>query len=581
MAIARSMSMRQLAAILDSIVEGLIAVDTAGRIVLFNQQAAAIVGRPVKEALGSPVVDVVPNTRLPQVLAAGQDELNQRQEVGATTILTSRMVVRDPDGRVEGAVAIFRDVGEVQELSARVRTLQDLRDISEAIIRCSEEAIAVSDEHGNYLLVNPAYSRLMGLSEEAVLHRPVTVDIREGESVHLRVLRTRRPIRGARLQVGPQRKDVVVNAAPLLVGGELRGSVGVIHDVSEIRRLSEELATAREQLRRLSSRHTFEDIIGDCPPMARAKDLARRAARTPATVLLLGESGTGKEMFAHAIHHESERRDGPLIRVNCAAIPESLIESALFGYEGGSFTGARPQGQRGHFEEADGGSLFLDEVADAPLAVQAKLLRALQEREIVRVGSSSPRPVDVRVIAATHADLDARVSAGSFRQDLFYRLSVMPIRIPGLRERREDLPELARSLLARICAEYRMVPPRLSQDAIDLLLGHPWKGNVRELENLLGRAVIQMQPGTGTLSRAHLDQAEAVAAPQRPAPPGEQARRFADLKRDWERDLLVSALARHRGNRAATARSLGITVRNLYYKLDRHGLARADAAREG
>ena len=203
--------------------------------------------------------------------------------------------------------------------------------------------------------------------------------------------------------------------------------------------------------------------------MARAKELALRAARTPATVLLLGESGTGKEMFAHAIHHASERREQAFIRVNCAAIPDTLLESALFGYEGGAFTGARPQGQRGHFEEADGGTLFLDEIADAPLAAQAKLLRALQEREIVRVGSSTPRPVDVRLVAATHDDLDALVASGRFRQDLFYRLSVMPIRIPPLRERREDIPGLARSLLARICAEYRLVPLRLSQDAVDLL----------------------------------------------------------------------------------------------------------------
>src|SRR5512137_2642913 len=572
MAIAPSMTMRQLAAILDSIIEGLIAVDTDGRIVLFNGQAAAIIGRPVKEALGRPVREVVPNTRLPDVLASGQDELNQRQEVGSTTIITSRMVVRDASGAVEGAVAIFRDVGEVQELAAKVRTLQDLRELSEAIIRCSEEAIAVSDEHGNYVLVNPAYSKLMGLSEEAVLHRPVTVDIRQGESVHLRVLRTRKPIRGARLQVGPHQKDVVVNAAPLLVGGELRGSVGVIHDVSEIRRLSEELASTKEQLRRLESRHTFEDIIGGCPPMARVKELALRAGRTPATVLLLGESGTGKEMFAHAIHHASDRREQAFIRVNCAAIPDSLLESALFGYEGGAFTGARPQGQRGHFEEADGGSLFLDEVADAPLAVQAKLLRALQEREIVRVGSSSPRPVDVRLVAATNADLDALVARGDFRQDLFYRLSVMPIRIPSLRERREDVPRLARTLLARICADYRLVPIRLSPDAIDLLLEHPWKGNVREMENLLGRAVIHMQPGDEVISRIHFDLAEGAGAPS-PAP-----RRFSELKNEWERQLLEGALARHRGNRAATARSLGITVRNLYYKLGRHGLLRGEAA---
>jgi PAS domain S-box-containing protein len=405
MAIAPSMSMRQVAAILDSIIEGLIAVDTAGRVVLFNQQAAAIVGCPVKEALGRPVRDVVPNTRLPDVLASGQDELNQRQEVGATTIITSRMVVRDATGAVEGAVAIFRDVGEVQELAAKVRTLQDLRELSEAIIRCSEEAIAVSDEHGDYVLVNPAYTRLMGLSEEAVLHRPVTVDIRQGESVHLRVLRTRKPIRGARLQVGPHLKDVVVNAAPLLVGGELRGSVGVIHDVSEIRRLSEELASAKEQLRRLESKHTFEDIIGGCPPMARAKELALRAARTPATVLLLGESGTGKEMFAHAIHHASDRREEPFIRVNCAAIPDTLLESALFGYEGGAFTGARAQGHRGHFEEADGGSLFLDEVSEMSLAMQVKLLRVLQERELTRVGGEEVIRIDVRLIAATNRDL--------------------------------------------------------------------------------------------------------------------------------------------------------------------------------
>ncbi|MEY2667663.1 MAG: hypothetical protein RJA59_301 [Pseudomonadota bacterium] len=574
MAIAPSMSMRQLAAILDSIIEGLIAIDADGRIVLFNQQAAAIVGCPVKDALGRPVRDVVMNTRLPDVLVSGQDELNQRQEVGATTILTSRMVVRDASGAVEGAVAIFRDVGEVQELTARVRTLQDLRELSEAIIRCSQEAISVADEHGNTVLVNPAYSKLMGLSEEEVLNRPVTVDIRQGESVHLRVLRTRKPIRGARLQVGPHQKEVVVNAAPLLVGGELRGSVGVIQDVSEIRRLSEELASAREQLRRLESKHTFEDIIGACPPMARAKELALRAARTPATVLLLGESGTGKEMFAHAIHHASDRREGPFIRVNCAAIPDSLLESALFGYEGGAFTGARPQGQRGHFEEADGGTLFLDEIADAPLAAQAKLLRALQEREIVRVGSSNPRAVDVRVLAATHDDLDALVASGAFRQDLFYRLSVMPIRIPALRERREDIPVLARTLLARICAEYRLVPLRLSQDALELLVEHPWKGNVREMENLLGRAVIHMQPGEEIVTRAHFDRAEGTGAHAQEPEPGGPPRRFAELKREWERQLLEGALARNRGNRTATARSLGITVRNLYYKLDRHRMGR-------
>jgi len=572
MAIAPSMTLEQLDAILDSAIEGLVAVDTAGRVVLFNQRAGELMRRPVGDVLGRPVREVVPNSRLPDVLESGRDELNRHQDVGATTIITSRRVVRGPDGRPEGAVAIFRDVGEVQALAAEVRALQDLRELSEAIVRCSQEAISVADERGNTVMVNPAYTALMGLTEEQVLNRPVTVDIAEGESVHLRVLRTRKPIKAARLKVGPRQREVIVNAAPLVVAGKLRGSVGVIHDVSELRRLSEELASARQQLRRLESRHGFEDIVGSGPAIERAKDLARRAARTPATVLLLGESGTGKELFAHAIHGASDRRHGPFIRVSCAAIPEGLLESSLFGYEGGAFTGARAGGQKGHFEAADGGTLFLDEIAEAPLSLQAKLLRALQEREITRVGSSRPFPVDVRLLAATNADLDGLVARGRFRQDLFYRLSVMPIRVPALRERTEDVAPLARALLARICGEYRVAPLDLAPEALAYLERHPWRGNVRELENFLRRAVINVQPGDERLRLAHL---EAPPPPRGPgAPPAADGprRSFAEQKVEWERQLLQTELARHAGNREATARSLGITARNLYYKLRRLGV---------
>lgn len=574
MAIASTMNLGHLNAILDSIIEGLIAVDSSGRIVLLNERAAEIMQLPATGVLGRRVQEVVPNSRLAVVLETGKDELNQHQDVGATTIITSRMVVRGPDGRVEGAVAIFRDIGEAQALAAEVRTLQDLRELSEAIIRCSQEAISVADERGNTVMVNPAYTALMGLTEEQVLNRPVTVDIAEGESVHLRVLRTRKPIKAARLKVGPRQREVVVNASPLLVAGKLRGSVGVIHDVSELRRLTDELASARQALRRLESHHTFEDIVGTSQAIERARELARRAARTPATVLLLGESGTGKEIFAHAIHHASDRRHGPFVRVSCAAIPEGLLESSLFGYEGGAFTGARTGGQKGHFEAADGGTLLLDEVAEAPLSLQAKLLRALQEREITRVGSSRPIPVDVRLLAATNGDLDALVARGRFRQDLFYRLSVMPIRVPSLRERTEDVAPLSRALLSRICGEYRVAPLGLAQEALAYLERHPWKGNVRELENLLRRAVINVQPGDEQLRLAHFEAPPASRGPAdpAPAPPDGPQRPFAERKVDWERQLLQTELARHAGNREATARSLGITVRNLYYKLRRLGV---------
>lgn len=572
MAIASSMSLDEVAALLDSIIEGLIAVDSSGTVILFNKRAGEIIQHPVSAAIGRPVLEVLPTSRLPAVLQTGRDELNQRLTIGAVTIITSRIVVRDEAGNIKGAVAIFRDVGEVQALAAQVRTLQELRELSEAIIRCSQEAISVADEHGNYVLVNPAYSQLMGLSEEEVLHRPVTVDIVEGESVHLRVLRTRKPIRAARLKAGPLQKDVVVNAAPLIVGGELRGSVGVVHDFSEIRRLSEELAHARRALRQLESKHSFEDIVGQCPAITRAKELALRAAKTPATVLLVGESGTGKEMFAHAIHHASSRSHGPFIRVSCAAIAENLLESALFGYEGGAFTGARTSGQKGYFEEASGGTLFLDEIAEAPLNLQAKLLRALQEREIIRVGSSAPIAVDARLLAATNADLETLVARGEFRQDLYYRLSVMPIRVPSLRERKEDIGALASALLARVCDLYGRAPVEITPQVIAFLKEYPWKGNVRELENLLGRAVINMQPDDEVLKLSHFDTAWPQESPASAVVASFNGQKFSDLKAAWERQLLQAALAHNRNNRAATARSLGITVRNLYYKLNRHHL---------
>jgi PAS domain S-box-containing protein len=572
MAIASSMSFAQLEAILDATAEGVIAVDAVGRVVLFNATAGAILRRPVADVLGKPVRDVVPNSRLPDVLRSGKDELDQYQDVGATTILTNRVVVRGRGGAVEGAVAIFRDVSELQALTGQLRTARALRELSEAIIRCSQEAISIADAKGNTVLVNPAYTRLMGLDEAQVIGRPVTADIAEGESVHLRVLRTRKAIRGARLRVGPHAREVIVNAAPLLIGGELRGSVGVIHDVSEIRRLSDELASAKQMLRKLELRRSFDDIIGEGPAITRAKELARKAARTPATVLLLGESGTGKELFAHAIHGASDRRDGPLVRVNCAAIPEGLLESSLFGYQGGAFTGARTHGQKGHFEEADGGTLFLDEIAEAPLALQTKLLRALQEREIVRVGSSKPVRVDVRLIAATNADLEAAIAQGTFRQDLFYRLSVMPIRVPSLRERREDILPLARALLARICAEYRVAPVDLAPDALALLTSLPWRGNVRELENVLRRGVIDKPADAYVLRAADLDLADVSSEPENGAPASGRPRRLSELRGAWERQLLRTHLARNGGNREATARALGVTVRNLYYKLKRHRL---------
>lgn len=324
----------------------------------------------------------------------------------------------------------------------------------EAIIQSSDEAISVVDENGIGMLINKAYTKMTGLSESEVIGKPASTDISEGESMHLKVLGTRRPVRGVRMKVGPNKKDVIVNVAPVIVDGILKGSVGVIHDVSEIKTLTAELNRARQIIRTLEAKYTFDDIIGTSEQMLVALEQAKLGAKTPATILLRGESGTGKELFAHAIHNESDRKYNKFIRVNCAALSESLLESELFGYEEGAFTGARRGGKKGLFEEANNGSIFLDEIGELTQSTQAKLLRVLQEKEIIRVGGAKAISVNVRIIAATNVNIEKAMAEGAFREDLYYRINRYPISIPPLRQRKEDIEALSIRLIEKINQDY-------------------------------------------------------------------------------------------------------------------------------
>ncbi|MEW6106995.1 MAG: sigma-54-dependent Fis family transcriptional regulator [Bacillota bacterium] len=580
------LSNRELEVILNSTHDGMIAVDRDGLITIFNAAAARITGLDSDDMIGKRAQDVIPNTRLHVVLETGQAELNQQQVLGGVKIITNRVPVRDADGNVIGAVAVFRDISEVISLAEEITNLRQIQSLLEAIINSTQDAISVVDENGMGLLINPAYTRLTGLTEEDVIGKPATTDIAEGESMHMKVLRTRLPVRGARMKVGPRKKEVIVHAAPIIVDDELKGSVAVIHDTSEIRRLTEELDRAKRLIRRLEAKYTFDDIVGVSPKMARAIEQARRVAATPVTVLLRGESGTGKELFAHAIHNASDRARGQFIRVNCTAIVDTLLESELFGYEEGAFTGARRGGKRGLFEEANGGTIFLDEVGATNLALQAKLLRVLQEKEVVRVGDTRPIPVDVRVIAATNTDLEKAVREGRMREDLYYRLNVVPIFIPPLRERIEDIPLLCHSLIRRFNQAYGRNVSRISEEALDILTEYDWPGNVRELENVLSRAIINMHYSEVEILPGHLPalgrfqqgpQATQVNA-QTEVPTGEK--RFAqgiprlrEAVERAERRAILRALEAAGGNKTAAAKLLGIGLRSLYYKIKRYGIS--------
>lgn len=442
----------------------------------------------------------------------------------------------------------------------------------QTIIDSLSDAVSVVDEKGIGTMINRAYTRLTGLTEEQVLNKPATVDIAEGESVHMRVLQTGKPIKGVRMKVGPFRREVIVSCAPLIINGELKGSVGVIHDISELRRVMEELERTRRLIRRLESRYTFDDIIGASKQIKETIERARQAAATPVCVLLRGECGTGKELFAHAIHHASDRAQMPFIRVNCASLTDTLLESELFGYGDGAFTGAKKGGRKGYFEEAAGGTLFLDEIGAMSGEAQARLLRAIQEGEIIRVGESRTRSIDVRLIAATNADLEKLVDRGAFRKDLYYRLNVFPIYMPPLREIKSDIPLLVNYFVARYAQEFGRLGVEVNPKVYRRLKGYDWPGNIRELENVISRAMINLDRDENVIEERHLMMPFAGPSEEKESDFTPLEGSLKEMHRTWEREILLRALREAEGNKAEAARRLDISIRNLYNKLHQHKL---------
>jgi two-component system NtrC family response regulator len=339
----------------------------------------------------------------------------------------------------------------------------------------------------------------------------------------------------------------------------------LLHRVHRVRERQRLVAENRELREALAERHRVEGIIGDSGRMQEVLSLVRRVAPSDATVLIRGESGTGKELIARALHHASPRAAGPLVKVNCAALAESLLEAELFGHEKGAFTGA-VAGRKGRFELADGGSIFLDEIGDLPPHLQVKLLRVLQEREFERVGSSRPIKVDVRLLAATHRNLEALVREGRFREDLYYRINVVTIMLPPLRERREDLPPLIEHFLRVFAGKNGKTVRGLTREAREALLRYDYPGNIRELENLMERAVVLTRDDVIGVEDLPL----ALEAPAWET--GEEAGLIAAVE-GLERRMIREALAKADGTQTRAAELLGISERVLRYKLKKYGLS--------
>lgn len=375
-----------------------------------------------------------------------------------------------------------------------------------ATLDAIHDGLIITDLNGTIIYANSAYTRILGVNLGKVINKKMR-DLAP-EALALKVMNTGKPIIKQPLRVPGVDIDVVACSTPIYENNHIIGAVSIFKDVTEIRQLNEKLnqiKTFAEYLQEELEKNTalpssFQDMIGKSGKLQEALVRAVKASKSNVTVMVRGETGVGKELVAKAIHNASERAEKPFIKVNCAAIPENLLESELFGYEDGAFTGAKRGGKPGKFELAHTGTLFLDEIGDMSLALQAKLLRAIQEKEIERIGGIKSIPIDVRIIVATNQDLEKKVQERTFREDLYYRLNVYGIKIPPLRERKEDIPLLIFYFLNHFSKREKKKMPKIPQVYIKKLIRYCWPGNVRELQNTIECIVVSCESDTVEIS---------------------------------------------------------------------------------
>lgn len=487
----------QIETILDSAHNGIVAIDKDGIVTIFNKAAEKITRRPKKEAIGKHLSEVIIPQGLLNILKEGKSQLHHKFSVeyskGTRIYLTNRSPIVE-NGQVVGAVGVFQDISEIEFISEELDSVKQLNEELNGIIESSYDGILITDVEGKIIKVNRAHERITGVKAEEIqgltmqdlvkrgIYSRSVVDevLSKGESVTFsqnQLLITGNPVRNK--------------------SGEIFRIVINIRDMTELNQLKEELEASRELSERYQSELAQlrgkllrqEGLVFNSPKMQDLLEVALRIARVDSTVLIYGESGVGKEVIAKLIHKNSKRSEGPFIPVNCATIPENLLESELFGYERGAFTGANREGKPGLFELAHNGTLFLDEIGELPPHFQVKLLRVIQEREILRIGGNKPRPVNVRIIAATNRDLEALLQEGKFREDLYFRLNVVPLHIPPVRERREEIIPLIYTFKQKFSNEYG-IKKEFSPEVFEIFLNYNWPGNVREIENLVERLLV-------------------------------------------------------------------------------------------
>jgi len=485
-----------------------------------------------------------------------REGVDQAIAQGAALIVGNQAVVGEADLR--GIPGILVQTGQealkvamsiAQSILVRLRLQEANAGQIDTIINAVDYGILAVDSCGEITAINTEAQRLLrsdraGTEQEAVFIADMTRAIAQKEK------------RAVMMEKIGAHTEVVVNFHPILINGVVNGMVATMQ---ELRQLQDMEQKTRRELARSGwvARHKFSDIQSRSPAMQRLIDDARRLAGFDATVLVLGETGVGKEYFSHAIHNASRRKNGPFVAVNCASIPENILESELFGYSEGAFTGAKRGGKMGLFEQAHGGTIFLDEIGEMAEQCQARLLRVLQEHEVYRLGDDRTIPVDIRVIAATNRDLWRTVQEKKFREDLYYRLEVLTIEVPPLRERKVDIEMFVQQFIGRYNREYRTAVRAITPEGLSLLLQYDWPGNIREMQNVVGR-LVALADGPEIAADAVARCLKNRLLPQSPSDEGFQAAEIAVIRQ---------ALEKTGGNKQQAAELLGICRSTLWRKL--------------
>lgn len=486
--------------ILEATNVGILCTDRQGRILYANDAAAALLGARKQDLVGREVDDVSKGAgeAFREIVLTGKPQAGVKIRTSGGVVIADRNPVFD-GGKVIGVVSVFKDISRYEETAKELQAYRELAKQLDAVIHSSYDGLYITNGDADTLFCNKAYLRVSGLTAKDVEGKNMREIVRRGtinQSVTLEVLEKRRRV--TIMQEFSNGRTAIVTGNPVFDDdGKIILVVSNVRDITELSELREQVQETRtlakryrEELKKASLAGVNRDtVVFRSPAMENCILLAARASDVLSPVLLTGESGVGKGMLARLIHNLGGRKRGPFIHVNCGAIPAGLMESEFFGYEKGAFTGASEEGKPGLFEMADRGTLFLDEIGEIPLPLQVKLLKSLEESEVRRVGGTQPRKLDVRIVAATNRDLQEMTRNRLFREDLFFRLDVFPIRVPPLRERPEDIPPLLDRTLGELNRRYKK-GKRMRPDTLDLLVRHPFPGNVRELQNVVERSFI-------------------------------------------------------------------------------------------